>query len=89
MLEPTLNRGDNLSYFLPRPNGSRLEVCKVLFMATLGISDKMIYNISKAVNGVQTSARRFPPVNKLGDAPKQSVIYHIISFSVVKSQYCR
>lgn len=90
VIAPQLQRGENIKYFLPRSDGAKLEVCKVFFLRTLCISDKMVsYNLARSVNGVKPSTVRPPPSNKISEDAIQSVEDHIKSFSVVESHYCR
>lgn len=94
-LQPILNRGDNMKYFLPRTDRTTLEVCKKFFQSTLCISDKMIsYNLSRSVDGVkpptvQPPTVRPPPANKIQEDAVQSVIDHIKLFPTIESHYCR
>ena len=74
-------------------DGSSVRVCKMFFLKTLDISDKMVrYTIEKKALGASCGKDKrgsHSPWNKLSDSQKQKVKKHIESFPVIDSHYQR
>lgn len=74
-------------------NGSRIEVCKVFFLNTLGVSETVVRTALKkgTTGGFVTPdmrGRHIPP-NKLQENVLERVRAHIASFPVYQSHYSR
>ena len=87
-------RNQSIKYFLPNNDGSKINVCKRLFLDTFNVSERVIlYGISKVNN-----ERILPSDNRGGRRENQktsdadlrsSIIEHINRFPRVPSHYCR
>ena len=84
-----------LKYFLPKENGSRLDVCKSMFLSTLGLSSdkrvsKFIESKTSGIDGAIAPKGNLrgkrTPVNK---SDVESIMAHINSYHPVISHYNR
>lgn len=90
--EPSSRRQYSFKYFFTI-KGEKIQVCKTLYLSTLGISQKPVYTAHNKkdvtntatpdLRGKSISSRRKPE----GDADSARV--HIKSFHAVESHYCR
>lgn len=90
------DRSRTLIYYLPfnkDANVTKLRVCKVMFLNTLGIKEKTVYSaMSKYTNNQQITDLRGKHANrphKTSNETEQSVIQHIKSFPCIESHYLR
>lgn len=90
------DRSRTLIYYLPlNKDGkvTKLRVCKVMFLNTLGIKEKTVYSaMNKYTNNLQITDLRGKHANrphKTSDETEQSVIQHIKSFPCIESHYLR
>lgn len=83
-------RANSRKYFLP-VNESRVQVCKVMFLATLDISDGQITTATKKGKGSPDKRGRNPrgPSMTVNPALKQSVRDHLQSLPRIPSHYVR
>jgi hypothetical protein len=74
-------------------NSSDIQVCKVFFLGTLDVSDKVIQNVLNNVNtnGILDESRSGKHTNRRSTSTLQTeqVKRHIESFPTVPSHYCR
>lgn len=90
------DRSRTLLYYLPLKRDSvvtKVRVCKVMFINTLGISEKSVYSaMNKFTNNLQITDLRGKHASrplKTSDETEQGVIQHIKSFPCIESHYLR
>ena len=81
------------TYFLMK-GAESFRVCKSFYLATLAVSQKMVYNVhqkkDKVTGVVKPDGRgRHSSHYQVSEEQKQGVFEHINSFPVVDSHYCR
>jgi hypothetical protein len=83
-------RTNSRKYFLP-VKGDRVQVCKVMFLANLDISDGQVTTATKKGKGSPDKRGKNPrgPSNKLDPALMESVREHIRSLPRMESHYLR
>ena len=83
----------NYTYFLMKGVDS-FRVCKIFYLSTLAISQKMVYNVHQKKNELTGILKldgrgEHDKHAKVSDEQKNGVISHIDSFPVIESHYCR
>ena len=83
----------NYTYFLMKGEDS-FRVCKIFYLSTLAISQKIVYNVHQKKNELTGILKldgrgKHDKHAKVSDEQKNGVISHIDSFPVIESHYCR
>ena len=70
------------------------RVCKIFYLSTLAISQKMVDNVHQKKNELTGILKldgrgKYDKRAKVSDEQKNGVISHIDSFPVIESHYCR
>ena len=92
--DPKLTRKQtSYSYYL-LINETKIKVCKVFYLGTLGISQKKVYNVFEERNpktGIpKTNIKTTSNAEKIiTEEKKEKVRQHINSFPLIDSHYCR
>uniref|UniRef100_A0A6P7GVH8 Uncharacterized protein LOC114347223 isoform X2 n=1 Tax=Diabrotica virgifera virgifera TaxID=50390 RepID=A0A6P7GVH8_DIAVI len=92
--DPASNKSkENTLHYYFTTNGTRIRVCKLMFLNTLSISNTVVVNVLKNIKpgGIVKSDQRGKqiPANKTHEDTIESVIRHISSFPTYCSHYTR
>ena len=80
---------------LPKPNVGAVRVCKVFFLQTLSVSDKMVSTANDKLNTItgvcvnDMRGKHAERKNRISETLKKSARDHIESFKCLPSHYCR
>ena len=81
-----------LKWYLPIDENKKMEVCKTFFLATLNVSDTVIYTAldkRTSIGTVHEDLRGTYAKRSHVNPEKEHVIEHINSFPRMPSHYCR
>ena len=81
-------------YYLPLEDGTKMQVCKVMFLNTLGISDRQIRTTMSKIDAAGVLEKENPggrhTIHKIRDNKVQVLVKaHINRFPKMESHYCR